>query len=307
MDFSAVTELESQNNPAPSAEPPETSAGKSAASPAARVSIADFAPPPVPMGETVGVKSADSLDMHRFIATVVITILMTTLFVGSLAFGIVSYLKGADPTKRANPYDKYRALPAAVPEPTNDPSDSSNTENSGSGASIEESASGTAGNDQTNNASPEAGLNGSWSITFSQKLVRLADQPDQRVATVAATLRGPVPAGSYVCYERGGSAYQYFQVSQGTDSSARLCEEDLLNSVFPLTCAQYDPAAGVTLLEPLLPAGDCLSESSAIAPGSYRLHSRVFWNCQIAQGGIGAFPSSCGQSMELVSEELTVQ
>lgn len=216
-----------------------------------------------------------------------------TLTIGSIiAYVVINTISASEP--KEDPYLKYKNLAVPTKMPTAVPTTAPIV-----AATPEGELTPT-----TDPATEEAKIE--WSIVFDEPLLSIASLETKEIATVSATLFGPIELGSTVCIESNRNTHQYF-TQKKAEVYEKICPE-IIDSKSPrFVCTPYDPATGVVIDEPMLPADRCDEPGSAISNGTYVMYSKIFYNCDVTGKALKSITESdCTDSFEVSSEQLTV-
>lgn len=259
----------------------------SSAAPAVDAEAADTAvtAPEVPPAH--GTSSSETLDRNHFIYTLFIALFITLVIGAIVLFGVSMYMKANEPPPTSSKY----------------------TFGSGSVAQLKKSPT-AAAEKAPATASPSAAIvptkANDWRIRMKLKNVKMSTLTDPKLATLSATLFGPIKKDEYVCTSTGMSDTQYFNFMKSKTEPERLCDAVNENKSVALTCAKYDTDLGIPITQALYPKTDC--SEGTIEAGTYVMHSKVYFNCDLAGKSLSDItPEACKDSAEVHSDEMTVE
>lgn len=225
--------------------------------------------------------------------------MFVTLTIGSvIAYVIISNINASEP--KEDPYERYKKLAVPTKAATTAPEPSPTPEEATRSGAI-----------QISEGSPEADLEEEssvdWRIVFDEPILSLASLDSDTIATLSATVFGPVEVGSYICLENQRNTHQYFMLRKSSQVFEKVCTERIDSKTARFNCMPYDPATGVIVDEALLPANQCDQPASTISKGTYVIYSKVHYNCDVeGKAEKSITESDCADTVDVTSEELTV-
>jgi hypothetical protein len=292
MDFNNSPDFGDLPLPDPNAQtnqgvPPPPDFDVSPSAPAVDAEAADTAVATPVEPPALGTSSRETLDRKHFIYTLLIALFITLVIGAIVLFGVSMYMKANEPP----------------------PTTSNYTFGSGSVAQVTKAPTATPEKAPAA-ASPSAAIVPTkakdWRIRMKLKNVKMSTFTDPKLATLSATLFGPIKKDEYVCTSAGMSDTQYFNFMKSKTEPERLCDAVNENKSVALTCAKYDTDLGVPITQTLYPKTDC--SEGTIEAGTYVMHSKVYFNCDLAGKSLSDItPEACKDSAEVNSEEMTVE
>lgn len=275
-------------------------------------------------------------DSNKKLIPILILSIFVTLTIGAIATYIVINSVGANAQVQEDPYERYKrlAVPTKAPKPTSIPINSSEAgvtpqatqestlkttlkpeETASEEATIETQVSPAAGGGasvdqrvlQPGVTIPASRVNGGWRIVLLEPELQLTSLQSTKVATISATLFGPLKEGVNVCIENKRNTYQYFSKKKTEQIYEKICSETIDSQAARFVCSPYSEENGIAISEILLPAANCGNSSSTISTGSYIIYSKVHYNCTInGKAAKSITESDCADTYAVNSEQLTV-
>lgn len=234
-------------------------------------------------------------ESKKGIFMLLLTVIITLTIGGIITFVVVTNSRAS--VKKDDPYERYKniAVPtkASTATPTKVPA--------------LEIVAPVATKEATPSAQISTKPEEEWKLVFDEPVIKVSSLEQPSNSVISSTLFGPLEIGTMVCVEKNRNTHQYFTQKKG-QIFEKICQEDINANVPRFTCMPYDPATGIIIDEPLLPANSCADTSSLISTGTYVLYSKVFYNCTIegkAQRSITE--SDCLDSVDVSSEELSIE
>lgn len=118
---------------------------------------------------------------------------------------------------------------------------------------------------------------------------------------ITASLYSPADEGAYLC--RYDDAESIFIEKKADAGWTRLCDQfQPTSSTHQLRCQKYDATKGIPISATFYPIGKCVGETS-VALGEYRVHARIYTNCQVDNKNIG---DKCKGIVDAVSKPFEV-